>query len=148
MSKKILTLMISALLLVPFGFSREIVFAEEENAEMPLGIFTKISVSIYGGDGRVWATAKNDFTLFPSTVQVYVELYYSSEYHESYKDMILAERNYIYDLDQGHTIQAYGSTNGETLYWAARARYKADESEWREVLTDVIRCDGAGIMIQ
>lgn len=147
--KKILTLLVCALLLVPFfGLSRKIAFAENEPAEEPLGIYTRMSLVLDGKNGEVWATAKNEFTLFPATVQVYVELYYSSEYHESYQDMILAERNYIYDLDQGKSIQAYGLTNGKTLYWAARATYKPDTNGWKEMFTGIVHCDGAGNRIQ
>ena len=58
--------------------------------------------------------------------------------------MTLAERNYIYDLDQGKTIYAYGNTNGQTLYWQARMRSKLDEGEWKEKTTSTIKCDGEG----
>lgn len=117
--------------------------AEESEIE-PLGIYTKMTLSINGGNGQVWATAKNVFTLFPATVQVYVEIYYSYEYQESYTNMTLAERNYIYDLDQGKTIQAVGNTNGQTMYWQARARYKADSADWKELVTSTLLYDGDG----
>lgn len=47
------------------------------------GIYTSIVVAIDGGDGKVWTTAKNDLTIFPSTVPVIVELY-TSDVFKSY----------------------------------------------------------------
>lgn len=43
---------------------------EELNDVEPYGLFTSLSISINGGNGKVWATVKNDFTLFPATVIV------------------------------------------------------------------------------
>ncbi len=40
----------------------------------PRGWITKLSLSINGGDGQVWGTVKNTFTLFPATVRVYAEI--------------------------------------------------------------------------
>ena len=150
MSKKktYLTLLVCTLFSFVFLFGFISVPTQKANAEEaeiePLGIYTKMSLSINGGNGQVWATAKNEFTLFPSIVQVFVEIYYSYDYQESYTTMTLAERNYIYDLDQGEILQAIGNTNGQKLYWQGRLRYKADSAEWREMNTSTFLCDGDG----
>ena len=39
------------------------------------GLFTSLSLTINGGEGKVWTTVKNDVTLFPATVQFILELY-------------------------------------------------------------------------
>ena len=53
------------------------------------GIYTSLSLSIDGGNGRVVVTAKNELTLFPSTVRVIVELYCSDVAQKNYADMTL-----------------------------------------------------------
>lgn len=110
----------------------------------PLGWFTSISITINCGDRKVWATAKNSFTLFPSIVQVYVELYYSYEFEENYQYMTLVAKEYIGDLDQGNTLTVTATTNGETLYWKARVNFKRDNNVWKEQVTDTFLIDGDG----
>lgn len=56
------------------------------------GIYTSLSLSINGGDGRVWATVRNDITIFPATVMVIVELYSSDEYEENHENMTIVSR--------------------------------------------------------
>jgi len=108
------------------------------------GIYTALSLSINGGDGKVWATVKNDFTLFPATVIVVVELYASDTYHEDYRQMTLISRNTTGDLNIGKTISAEASTEGVQRYWQARMRYKIDNKAWEERVTDSLLCDADG----
>ena len=52
-----------------------------------------LSLSIDCGEGKVWATAKNTFTWYYSTVIVILLLYSSDTYMESYTDMTLVSSN-------------------------------------------------------
>lgn len=128
------------------GFSNHIV----TNAEAPLeetellGLITKLQISLSNGDGKVWATAKNIFTLFPATVSVYVELYYSDNFETDYYRMTLAARDYTYDLDQGNTLTVTASTGGKTRYWKGRIYFKIDDKDWDEKMTNTILVDGDG----
>ncbi len=94
--------------------------------------FTFLSISLNGGDGKVWATAKNDFTLFSSTICVIVQLYSSTTYQEKYTDMTLEYSNSSLNLTKGNTTVAETLTNGEQKYWIGRMRYKVDGNNWRE----------------
>lgn len=110
----------------------------------PLGIYTSLSVSLNHGDGQVWATANNSFTLFPATVRVYVQLYSSDSYRESYTEMTLVSQEYTEDLNMGDSISAYASTNGVQKYWLARIYYKVDDKSWTSKVTEVKLIDGDG----
>lgn len=110
----------------------------------PLGIFTELSLSIDGSDGEVFATAKNVFTLFPATVQIILELYYSSNYQSSYTNMTVATRGTIGDLNIGKSLVVYAPTNGEQLWWTARMYYKIDSKDWQETCTSTTLFDGYG----
>ena len=108
------------------------------------GLFTSLSLSINGGDGKVWATVRNDITIFPATVQVIVEIYYSEEYQESYENMTVADRQATTDLNMGKTIVAEASTNGRELYWQGRMRFKIDNKAWETRSTGTIHCGPDG----
>lgn len=94
------------------------------------GLYTSLSLSINGGNGKVWATVKNDITIFPATVYVIVELYSSTVYQEKHEDMTLVAINSTMDLNMGKTIVAEASTGGVQQYWQARMRYKIDNKAW------------------
>lgn len=102
---------------------------EEVNTK---GIYTSLSISLNGGDGKVWTTVRNDFTLFPSTVFVIVQLYSSYTYCEDYRDMTLVTATSTTDLNMGESIVAEASTGGEQKYWLGRMRYKVDNKDWEE----------------
>ncbi|MDE7439686.1 MAG: hypothetical protein K2N23_04175 [Clostridia bacterium] len=135
------------------GISTKAKVAKEDNAVTadgdiePCGLYTKLTLAIDGGNGQVWATAKNKFTLFPSTVTVRVELYNSDTYHESYIDMTLVASNYISDLDQGNSISAVYSTNNKQSFWKARMYYNIDNSGWKESVTSTSLYDRYGIKV-
>ena len=99
------------------------------------GIFTSLSISLNGGNGKVWTKVKNDVTIFPSTVLVIVELYCSDDYQEKYENMTLVQRKSTEDLNMGDTIVAEGFTGGKQKYWQGRARYKVDNKGWEELNT-------------
>lgn len=152
-AKYLLCLCISALLCFSFvvlfssneaDINAQAATTPTENAAEPYGLLTKMSVIISGGNGCVTATAKNDFTLFPSTIWVYVELYSSETYQESYTTMQFVGRNSISDLDMGKSISVSGATNGKTLYWQARMRYKFDSNDWVSKTTSTLLYDGNG----
>lgn len=116
---------------------------EGEEAVSPR-LFATLSLTIGGGDGKVYARAKNDFTLFMSTVVVVVELYYSDTYASDYTQMTLAAVNSTADLDMGTTITAEASTGGAEGYWLGRMRYKENNDDWKIKDTGVIRCSATG----
>ena len=118
-----------------------------EDVAMPYGLFTSLTLSIDGGDGYVWATAKNSFTLFPATVRVILELYSSETYQESYTAMNLESRVEINDLNIGKSIIAKAAINGVQRYWKGRMYYKIDSKDWQEQVTRTWLYDVNGVEI-
>ena len=112
------------------------------------GIYTSLSLSMDGGSGRVWATAKNDLTIFPSTVRVTVELYCSDVYYASYEKMTLAASNSISDLNMGESITVNCSTGGKQKYWQGRMVYKIDNKAPESKVTMVMIFDANGNFIK
>lgn len=112
------------------------------------GLATNLSVTIGGGNGEVWAKVKNNFTLFPSKIRVYVELYSSETYAESYTSMKLEKSNYIDDLNIGKSLMVSVPTGGGQRYWQARMRYKFDNKDWVSKTTPSYLYDGQGNLIK
>lgn len=106
-----------------------------DEGEVSPRLFTQLTVSLKGGNGKVWVTVKNEFTLFPSTVKVIVELYSSDTYCEDYTQMDLIASNSISDLNINKSIKAEASTGGEQKYWLGRVQYKVDKESWKERIT-------------
>lgn len=125
----------------------EISYENVEEAETR-GIYTSLSLSMDGGSGRVWATAKNDLTIFPSTVRVTVELYCSDVYYASYENMTLAASNSISDLNMGESITVNCSTGGKQKYWQGRMVYKIDNKAPESKVTMVMIFDANGNFIK
>lgn len=121
--------------------------SENSGNATPYGIYTRITLSLDGGNGEMWATAKNKLTIFPATVKVVVELYSSYTYQESYTNMTLVCKNNIDDLDMNSSIEARSSTNGEQKYWKARVYYKVDSNDWQELVTDTGLFDANGVYV-
>ena len=117
---------------------------DEEEKEVQPRAFTTLSISINGGDNKVWATVRNDFTLFPSTVVVVVELYSSLTYTDDYTKMDFVVANSIDDLDMGHTISAEAPTGGVDKYWIGRMRYQIDRNSWKSKVTGVCKISATG----
>lgn len=118
-----------------------------ENAEVR-GLFTNISITLKGGNGVVTAVARNDFTLFPSTIPAYVELYSSSTYKEYVSDMVLEGSSYSSDLNIYESIEFSASTNGVNKYWQARVRYKFDNDAWTDKVTGSYLFDAQGNLVK
>lgn len=112
------------------------------------GIYTSLSLSMDGGSGRVWATAKNEVTIFPSTVRVTVELYCSDVYCASYENMTLAASNSISDLNMGESITVNCSTGGKQKYWHGRMVYKIDNKFPETKITQIMIFDANGNFIK
>lgn len=108
------------------------------------GLYTSLSLSLNGGDGKVWATVRNDVTLLPATVNVVVQLYCSDTYQEDYQEMELIAYNSITDLDMGKSIVAEASTGGKEMFWIGRMRYRVDSQSWKEDIVGPARCSANG----
>lgn len=111
-------------------------YAAEAEAD-PRGLIANLSIRMGSEGDRIWGQAKNNFTLFPSTIEVYVELYSSTEYPYSFREMELEAEDYTADLNMGDALRVYASTGGEQKYWLARMRYKFDDRNWAEELTPI-----------
>ena len=98
---------------------------------------TNLSLTLKGGDGFVSAIAKNEFTLFPSTVYVIVELYCSETEPSGYEEMTLIAKVSQVDLNMGNTTEARAGTGGVQKYWMGRMRYKIDGNNWDERVTPI-----------
>lgn len=116
----------------------------EETAPETRGIYTRLALSIGGENGEIWAKVTNVFTLGSSTVKVRVELYSSTYYEEDYTKMTLRSGASIGDLNIFKSIETRSPTNGETLYWVARMRFKCDDESWEENFTGPIEFNGNG----
>ncbi len=125
-----------------FGTARQSAYAAEN------GIYTSLSISIDGGDGKVRTIVRNDITIFPSTVMVRVELYSSETYQESYTNMTLEQTAGIDDLNMGKTITAEANTNGVKKYWQGRVRYRVDNGAWKDLKTSITLFDANGTLIE
>lgn len=122
-------------------------YAADAEVEADRGLFTNLTLGMHGQDGRIWAQVKNEFTLFPSVIIVYVELYSSKTYQESYTAMELEGREYIADLNIGETLELSVPTGGVQKYWMARMRYKFDDRDWVEKTTDALLYSAAGVCL-
>ena len=110
----------------------------------PLGLVTRISIKLGTTGAEVWADAHNDFTLGMSTVQVYVFLYSSPTYQDSYSEMTLEKKEHIDDLDINKSLRVSMPINGVQKYWKARVMYKLDKNDWvsKETVALLIDVDG------
>lgn len=111
------------------------------------GVYTNLTLSLDCGEGKVWASVKNTFTLMPSKVRVSVELYASEDYKPSYKEMSLVSENAVTDLNMGDSVTAEATTNGKEMFWQARAYYKVDEKDWQERTTKIWQIKGNGNIV-
>ncbi|MDE5655427.1 MAG: hypothetical protein K2I46_07500 [Clostridia bacterium] len=111
------------------------------------GLMTTISLDI-GSDGtNVWAEAHNEFTLGKSTIQVYVFIYSSLTYQESYKDMKLENQKFIGDLDIYKSVITSAPINGVQRFWKARMMYKLDNKDWVAKETVALLVDVNGKLV-
>ena len=118
-----------------------------QDSDVAPNILLSFSLAINGGDGRVYGSAKNEFTLFPSTVYARVELYRSVERNYSYENMELVSVNSTNDLNMGETLEASFPTDYEQWYWQGRIYYSFDHQAWKSVVTGCYLADGLGGII-
>ena len=111
-------------------------------------LFALLNFYMEGSDGEVRAVAKNMFTFLPGTIEVQVELYSSVEYQESYTDMQVERRMYIGDLNQGKSLVASASTDGEQRFWTARMIYEIDTAGKEERIVGPWLFDADGNRIE
>lgn len=142
-----LALSLTALMLAPTSVHPVAAISLEPEAQAEPRAFTTLNLSIDGGNGEVYATVKNTFTLFPSTVEVVVYLYNSAEPAYAIAEMKKVKSVRCPDLNMGDMIKMTAPTNGETLYWAARVEYKSNNDAWRSLETKIYLFDGNGNLI-
>ncbi len=119
----------------------EDVFEEDASTR---GLFTSLSLGIKGGESKIRVSVKNDFTLFPATVYVIVELYCSLDYQEKHENMKLVAITSTMDLNMGDTIYVEAPTGGVEQYWQGRMRYKIDSKGWEERNTGTVKYSATG----
>lgn len=158
--KKIKNLLVFALLVFTVTFSlgfagagleakaETAVGQGEQGAQGSLGgqvtpmLFTTLTLDIVYEGGYIKAKVKNEFTLFFSTVEVYVYLYSSDTYYSSIDYMTLESYNYIADLNIGQTVFAQKPLASK--YWKARTRFKIDKGAYEEMVTLTYYVDSNG----
>ncbi len=121
---------------------------DQSSEPEPYGIMTKISLDIGSSGTTMWAKAHNDFTLGPSTIQVYVYLYSSLTYQEDYMQMTLESSKYIGDLNINKTLETTAPINGVQRYWRARVKYKLDQKDWVSMESETHLVDVNGKVIR
>ena len=114
----------------------------------PRGLFVNVSIALDCGNGEVRVTARNDFTLFPATVRVELELYSSDTYCNSYEQMTLVDKKTVDDLNIGESFFVSSSTGGKPKYWCGRMNYKVDKKDWKTSVTGIYQIDGNGNVIK
>lgn len=119
-------------------------YETEAQTDVESRLFTALSLNLTTENKTVYARVRNDFTLFSSTVIVYVYLYSSNTYSELVENMTLEDSNYISDLNIYETVSASKAINGTEKYWRARTRYKIDNDPWAERATLTYRIDSVG----
>lgn len=121
--------------------------ASEEDGSARL--FTTLTLSISGDSqarGNIYATVKNEFTLFPSTVPVVISLYSSSTASTDYHSMTLQASASTDDLNMGDTLTAIGNTGGRQYYWYAVVEYNEGGS-WKTMEAGPALYDARGSYI-
>ncbi|MDE6474055.1 MAG: hypothetical protein K2L70_03045 [Clostridia bacterium] len=108
------------------------------------GLMTTITLRLSVGNGKVYVQAHNEFTLGPSTIQVYVYLYSSYSYTEDYNQMFLENKNYIGDLNINKTLETSANIGEVARYWRGRVYYQLDKKDWvsKETNTVLVKPDG------
>ncbi|MDE6790702.1 MAG: hypothetical protein K2J61_03165 [Clostridia bacterium] len=130
----------------PQDYAAESEGAEEADGEGGISTYelADLSLAINCGDGKVWATVRNDFAWFSPKVVVIVLLYSSETYTESYLNMRMESNNEISDLNMGKSITTEAPTGGVEKYWVGRMRYKINNGEWKTKQTATCRISASG----
>ncbi len=120
----------------------------EANEVEPMGIYTNLTLNIGAENGEVYATVKNVLTIFPASVNVYIQLFSSLTYEQSYLDMTLEASAHSQDLNMGKSLRVAAPINNVRRYWRARMYYKVDNMSWKEKLTSIWMVDIDGTPTQ
>lgn len=127
------------------------VFANSKDSENTDGavvrLFTNLSFNLYGENGYITATAKNEFTLFTSVVYVNVQLFTSDTYKASFADMTMVGTNVTEDLDMGKTISVTYPTDGQQKYWVGRIVYRENGGTFQTRVTECALFSAEGELI-
>lgn len=111
----------------------------------PQGVMTAVTIKLVAnGDGTVTATAKNEFTLGNTKLQVIVELYALVFFPMDYTEMQKVAWNQIDDLNIFESISATSPTRGQQKYWCARVLYNKDDQGWVSKTTGIRLIDANG----
>ena len=103
---------------------------------------TTIGVSLSADTQIVTGEATNTFSLFTTTVELYLELYYSTEFSPDIFTMDLKRRIHVDDLDPAQSVYAYADF--QAGYWIARAYFREDRGDWQETRSKFIHYDQYG----
>lgn len=123
--KKLLLLFI---LLASMLFSFNVEAKEYSNEDSSRGIYANLTSNLYYQNGKVIGETKNNFTLFPSEIEVRLTLYMSYQYEADFSNMTYITSNYIEDLNMGNTISV--SANGiYDTYWYFDVYFVIDGSK-------------------
>ncbi|MDE7208895.1 MAG: hypothetical protein K2O31_03350 [Clostridia bacterium] len=144
----LIAILVGCVALCSVGMVASAATDDESNEAVPFGIMTKISLDIGSSGTTMWARAHNDFTLGPSTIQVYVYLYSSTTYQEDYMQMTLESSKYIGDLNINKTLETTAQINGVQRYWRARVKYKLDQKDWVSMESETHLVDVNGNVIR
>ncbi|MDE6472698.1 MAG: hypothetical protein K2L52_06685 [Clostridia bacterium] len=152
LTKAILCLMVIAVLtgcvaLCSMGGTAYAETADTSADAEPYGLVTKIALDMGTSGTEVFAEAQNVFTLGNSTIQVYVFIYSSPTYQESYKDMTLENQKFIGDLDIHKSVRTSAPINGVQRFWKARMMYKFDNRDWVAKETVALLIDVNGNLV-
>lgn len=141
-------LMLALALILPFtaGEAKAETLAQTQSDEPETrGLYTRLTLTLDKySNGYLIATAKNEFTLGFSVIQVIVEIYSAYEICDDYNDMILEARIATDDLNIYETLSVTCSTGGISRYWCAVMKYKHDDKNWETKSTAVVLLDAYG----
>ena len=97
---------------------------------------SNVSISLEIQGSNVFAKAKNEFMLFPSKGEVYVQLYSCEYYTENSDEMTEEACAHIDDPDIGKTLEASAATGGRSVYWRGVVKYSPDGNDFRKKETE------------
>ena len=154
----VLAVMLTGILLLPLTAHRPASAAAQETAAeqatensdeaVQPRLWATLALALNGENGVVTALVKNSFTLFPSTVPVTIELYFSETYTTYYTKMDFVAYDSTPDLNMGETISVSAPTQGVQGYWCGRVRYRENSGEFKEGVTAVCLYDGDANFIE
>lgn len=129
-------------------FTAQPIFAEEENSSLERAMGFRVSYQLKGENSNIIGVAKNIFNIYLDDINVYIYLYMSETYEESYVNMILCDWNYSQNLKVGQELYVQHTTGNKQLYWKLRVRYRRDGKDWEEEVSQTYLVDGDGNLLK